>query len=46
MKMTRVSDNMEIVGIMQKWSDLSDIQKGMIIGFRGKGGSISEMANF
>ncbi|GBM97306.1 hypothetical protein AVEN_27072-1 [Araneus ventricosus] len=31
---------------MQKRSDLSDIQKGMIIGFRAKGGSISEMANF
>ena len=31
---------------MQKRSDLSDIQKGMIIGFRAKGGSISETANF
>ncbi|XP_055932068.1 uncharacterized protein LOC129962346 [Argiope bruennichi] len=31
---------------MQKRSDLSDLQKGMIIGFRDKGGSISEMANF
>ncbi|GBO03171.1 hypothetical protein AVEN_201717-1 [Araneus ventricosus] len=31
---------------MQKRSDLSDVQKGMIIGFRTKGGSISETANF
>ncbi|GBO09668.1 hypothetical protein AVEN_69939-1 [Araneus ventricosus] len=31
---------------MQKPSDLSDVQKGMIIGFRAKGGSISETANF
>ncbi|GBL75225.1 hypothetical protein AVEN_194459-1 [Araneus ventricosus] len=31
---------------MQKRSDLSDVQKGMIIGFRAKGGSISETANF
>ncbi|GBN00451.1 hypothetical protein AVEN_85519-1 [Araneus ventricosus] len=31
---------------MQKRSDLSDIQKGMIIGFRAKGGSISETAKF
>ncbi|GBN36413.1 hypothetical protein AVEN_167235-1 [Araneus ventricosus] len=31
---------------MQKCSDLSDVQKGMIIGFRAKGGSISETANF
>ncbi|GBM38689.1 hypothetical protein AVEN_54727-1 [Araneus ventricosus] len=31
---------------MQKCSDLSDIQKGTIIGFRAKGGSISETANF
>ncbi|GBO26819.1 hypothetical protein AVEN_245234-1 [Araneus ventricosus] len=31
---------------MQKRSDLSDVQKGMIIGFRAKGGSILEMANF
>ncbi|GBM14516.1 hypothetical protein AVEN_101161-1 [Araneus ventricosus] len=31
---------------MQKRSDLSDVQKGMIIGFRDKGGSISETANF
>ncbi|GBO06883.1 hypothetical protein AVEN_174953-1 [Araneus ventricosus] len=31
---------------MQKRSDLSDIQKSMIIGFRAKGGSISETANF
>lgn len=31
---------------MQKWSNLSDIQKGMIVGFRAKAGSISEMANF
>ncbi|GBN29442.1 hypothetical protein AVEN_81884-1 [Araneus ventricosus] len=30
---------------MQKRSDLSDVQKGMIIGFRVKGGSISEKAN-
>ncbi|GBN95505.1 hypothetical protein AVEN_139162-1 [Araneus ventricosus] len=31
---------------MQKRSDLSDVQKSMIIGFRTKGGSISETANF
>ncbi|GBL93184.1 hypothetical protein AVEN_46362-1 [Araneus ventricosus] len=31
---------------MQKRSDLSDVQKGLIIGFRAKGGSISETANF
>ncbi|GFV63379.1 transposable element Tcb1 transposase [Trichonephila clavipes] len=31
---------------MQKRSDLSDVQKGMIIGFRAKGGSISETAEF
>ncbi|GBO28601.1 hypothetical protein AVEN_204886-1 [Araneus ventricosus] len=31
---------------MQKRSDLSDVQKGMIIGFRAKGGSISETPNF
>ncbi|GBN22193.1 hypothetical protein AVEN_96817-1 [Araneus ventricosus] len=31
---------------MQKRSDLSDVQKGMNIGFRAKGGSISETANF
>ncbi|GBM96409.1 hypothetical protein AVEN_24715-1 [Araneus ventricosus] len=31
---------------MQKCSDLSDVQKGMIIGFRAKGGSISETAKF
>ncbi|GFY28882.1 transposable element Tcb1 transposase [Trichonephila clavipes] len=31
---------------MQKRSDLSDVQKGMIIGFRAKGGSISKTAEF
>ncbi|GFV37121.1 transposable element Tcb1 transposase [Trichonephila clavipes] len=31
---------------MQKRSDLSDVQKGMIISFRAKGGSISETAEF
>ncbi|XP_015911795.2 uncharacterized protein [Parasteatoda tepidariorum] len=31
---------------MQKRSDLSDVQKGMIIGFRTKGGSISETTDF
>ncbi|GFT81330.1 transposable element Tcb1 transposase [Trichonephila clavipes] len=31
---------------MQKRIDLSDVQKGMIIGFRAKGGSISETAEF
>ncbi|GBM31547.1 hypothetical protein AVEN_247242-1 [Araneus ventricosus] len=31
---------------MQKRSDLFDVQKGMIIGFRAKGGSISKTANF
>ncbi|XP_071036417.1 uncharacterized protein [Parasteatoda tepidariorum] len=31
---------------MQKRSDLSDEQKGMIIDFMAKGGSISETANF
>lgn len=38
--------NSRIVGIMQKRNDLSDVQKGMIIGFRAKGGSISETAQF
>ncbi|GFU75777.1 transposable element Tcb1 transposase [Trichonephila clavipes] len=31
---------------MQKRSDFSDVQKGMVIGFRAKGGSISETAEF
>ncbi|GFU68105.1 transposable element Tc3 transposase [Trichonephila clavipes] len=31
---------------MQKRSDLSDVQKGIIIGFRAKGRSISETAEF
>lgn len=31
---------------MQKRSDLSYIQKGMFVGFRAKGRSISETANF
>ncbi|GFS54191.1 transposable element Tcb1 transposase [Trichonephila clavipes] len=31
---------------MQKQSDLSDVQNGMIIDFRAKGGSISETAEF
>src|SRR5580765_7506239 len=31
---------------MQKRSDFSDVQKGMIIGFRAKGESISETAEF
>ncbi|GFX78901.1 transposable element Tcb1 transposase [Trichonephila clavipes] len=31
---------------MQKRSDLSDVQKGMIMGFRAKGGSISKTAEF
>ncbi|GBM23276.1 hypothetical protein AVEN_26009-1 [Araneus ventricosus] len=31
---------------MQKHSDLSDVQNGMIIDFRAKGGSISETTNF
>ncbi|GBN94739.1 hypothetical protein AVEN_160913-1 [Araneus ventricosus] len=31
---------------MQKRSDLSNVQKDMIIGFRAKGGRISETANF
>ncbi|GFX99885.1 transposable element Tcb1 transposase [Trichonephila clavipes] len=31
---------------MQKRSDLSHVQKGRIIGFRAKGGSISETAEF
>ncbi|GFS90003.1 transposable element Tcb1 transposase [Trichonephila clavipes] len=31
---------------MQKWSDLSDVQKGMIIGFPDKDGGISETAKF
>ncbi|GBO16109.1 hypothetical protein AVEN_19151-1 [Araneus ventricosus] len=42
----RTSESISIVGVMQKRSDLSDVQKGMIIGFRAKGGSISETANF
>ncbi|GBN66291.1 hypothetical protein AVEN_102345-1 [Araneus ventricosus] len=44
--MSRASESISIVGVMQKRSDLSDVQKGMIIGFRAKGGSISETANF
>ncbi|GFT37074.1 transposable element Tcb1 transposase [Trichonephila clavipes] len=31
---------------MKKRSDLSDVQKGMIIGFWAKGGSISKTAEF
>lgn len=31
---------------MPKQRDLCDVQKGMIIGFQAKGGSISEMANY
>ncbi|XP_071041721.1 uncharacterized protein [Parasteatoda tepidariorum] len=31
---------------MQKRSDLSDVQKGMIIGFRAKGGGTSETTYF
>ncbi|GBN63347.1 hypothetical protein AVEN_136055-1 [Araneus ventricosus] len=42
----RASESISIVGVMQKRSDLSEVQKGMIIGFRVKGGSISETANF
>ncbi|GBL71855.1 hypothetical protein AVEN_231510-1 [Araneus ventricosus] len=42
----RASESISVVGVMQKRSDLSDVQKGMIIGFRTKGGSISETANF
>ncbi|KFM75608.1 hypothetical protein X975_02134, partial [Stegodyphus mimosarum] len=42
----RASENISIVGVMQKRSDLSDFQKGMIIGFRAKGGRISETAEF
>ncbi|GBN51567.1 hypothetical protein AVEN_28283-1 [Araneus ventricosus] len=42
----RASESISIVGIMQKRSDLCDVQKGMIIGFRAKGGSISETENF
>ncbi|GBM42397.1 hypothetical protein AVEN_130275-1 [Araneus ventricosus] len=46
MSSPRVSESISIVGVMQKRSDLSDVQKRMIIGFRAKGGSISETANF
>lgn len=42
----RESEDIEIVGIMQKQSDLSNVKKGMIIGFRVKVGSISETAVF
>ena len=42
----RHSENISVLAVMQKRSDLSDVQKGMIIGFRAKGGSISETANF
>lgn len=42
----RVLKNIAIVGVMQKWSDLSDVQKGMITGLRDNNGSISEMAIF
>ncbi|GFT84562.1 HTH_Tnp_Tc3_2 domain-containing protein [Trichonephila clavipes] len=42
----RASEDIEIVGLMQKRSDLSDVQKDMIIGFRTKSGSISETTKF
>ena len=42
----RASENISIVGVMQKRSDLSDLQTGMIIGFWAKGGSIPETAKF
>ncbi|GFT47358.1 uncharacterized protein TNCV_3749311 [Trichonephila clavipes] len=42
----RASENISIVGVMQKRSDLSDVPKSMIMGFRSKGGSISETAEF
>ncbi|GFW02251.1 uncharacterized protein TNCV_2383741 [Trichonephila clavipes] len=40
------SENIAIVGAMQKRSDLCTVQKGMIIGFGAKGRSISVMAKF
>ncbi|GFY33665.1 uncharacterized protein TNCV_4593771 [Trichonephila clavipes] len=45
-KFNAYSENISIVGVMQKRSDLSDVPKGRIIGFRAKGGSISETAEF
>ncbi|GFX95535.1 hypothetical protein TNCV_4825501 [Trichonephila clavipes] len=38
------SESIAIIGIMQKKNDLSEVQKGMIMGFRTKGGSLCEMA--
>ncbi|GFX02322.1 hypothetical protein TNCV_2284901 [Trichonephila clavipes] len=40
----RALENIAIIGLMQKWSDLSDVQRGMIIGFQAKGGIIFETA--
>ncbi|GFT96306.1 HTH_Tnp_Tc3_2 domain-containing protein [Trichonephila clavipes] len=42
----RTSESILIVDVMQKRSDLLDVQKGMIIGFWAKGGSISKTAKF
>lgn len=42
---SRISENIAIVGVMQKRSELSHVQKGMIIGFRDKVGIIFETAN-
>lgn len=42
----RELENIEIVVIMQKRSDLYDVKKGIIIGFWSKGGCLSEKTNF
>ncbi|XP_055944462.1 uncharacterized protein LOC129975424 [Argiope bruennichi] len=42
----RHSENTSVLAVVQKRSDLSDVQKDMIIVFVDKGGGISETANF
>ncbi|GFT86079.1 hypothetical protein TNCV_3256951 [Trichonephila clavipes] len=42
----RASENSTVGFVLQNWCDLSDVQKGRIIGFGAKGGSISETAKF
>ncbi|GFT98748.1 HTH_Tnp_Tc3_2 domain-containing protein [Trichonephila clavipes] len=40
------SENTTIVGVMQTCKELSEVQNGIIFGFREKVGSISETAKF
>ena len=42
----RISESIVTVFVMQKQNDLSEVQKGTIIGFRDKDGSISEKTYF